>query len=338
MKRKYALILLAAAMALSACGKVEEPSTGPSAIDDVTTSDETTETTAQEDEIVPDEETTSNDEYYDEILSDPFGFEIYYNGHLSDTWDYRYDAARLMLEAVAQPGTEEGEVDFEYTLEQLNGFESEGFMAHIKFEDEKTFKVGSWEIDGVCLMIAGDDDECFFWIEYFNEDGDYRSSSYFNFDTTYIPKLLRAVNYGGISEENVVEELPIAPQEDEPMSAAGTLYDIDIYFGGEHNPDSVDADTLQRLIFEALADKEIAENAYFSGIDEGWMDYCQENGLWARIDFGVKTPVTLGNEEIEMSVLTFYGCSGDYCILWDDGDRVPIWPDQADEIINKSCG
>lgn len=199
MKRKFAVILLAAAMALSACGKVEKSSSVPDKLTPPTAIDDVPDSTAADKETT-DEETSTDDEaleeYYNEILADGFGFEIYNDGHLADTWDYRFDAARIILGALAQPGTEQLEQDCEFTLDQLNRFESKGFMTHIKFENEKSFKVGDITMNGVCVMVAGDEGDYYFWIEYFDDNGDYRHSSYFIFDESYIPKLLDAVGYG----------------------------------------------------------------------------------------------------------------------------------------------
>ena len=69
--------------------------------------------------------------------------------------DNRLEGARIILKGMATPGTEEKVLDLAVTVEQLNSLETEGFMAHMKFEGAKTFRVGDTKIDGSGVTLIG---------------------------------------------------------------------------------------------------------------------------------------------------------------------------------------
>ena len=204
--KRYAVIALALLM-LTGCGKVEEKreTAAPvEKIDEVTeesctseypTDDETTaeETTSEETIDIDDYDF---DQYYKYIIGDgAFGFEMYNNGHIRQSWDNRLEGARIILKGMATPGTEEKTLDLAVSVEQLNSLETEGFMAHMKFEGAKTFRVGDTKIDGSGVTLIGYENSFIFNINYFDENDEYRETPYYEFPIDLIPDLVDAVQY-----------------------------------------------------------------------------------------------------------------------------------------------
>jgi hypothetical protein len=229
MNKRYMAIIAAAVMILGSCGKVSERNNSESPKDSVnakaTVDDVTTD---EEDLIVTDEETTSDetevfvdtsesekteviidtadydfDQYYNYIIGDgAFGFEMYNNGHIRQSWDNRLEGTRIILKGMAIPGTEEKMLELAVTSEQLNALETEGFMSHMKFEDKKSFRVGDTKIDGEGVTLIGYENSFIFNINYFDENDEYRETSYYEFPIDLIPDLVEAVQYSNGSESN----------------------------------------------------------------------------------------------------------------------------------------
>lgn len=204
MKKRYAAIFAAAIMVLGSCGKVTKPddseapvkasanaqtSTDTNVTDDETTSELDTETTSELDDC-------DFDSYYNYIIGDgAFGFEMYNNGHIRQSWDNRIEGAKYILKGMATPGTEEKALDLAVSVEQLNSLETDGFMANMKFEDTKSFRVGSEKIDGNGVTLIGYENSFIFCISYFDENDEYRETCYYEFPIDLIPDLVEAVQY-----------------------------------------------------------------------------------------------------------------------------------------------
>lgn len=222
MNKRYMAIIAAAVMILGSCGKVSERNNSESPKESVNAKAPAEDmTTDEEDIIVTDEESTSEettseetevlidtadydfDQYYNYIIGDgAFGFEMYNNGHIRQSWDNRLEGARIILKGMATPGTEEKMLELAVTSEQLNALETEGFMAHMKFEDKKSFRVGDTKIDGEGVTLIGYENSFIFNINYFDENDEYKETSYYEFPIDLIPDLVEAVQYSNGSESN----------------------------------------------------------------------------------------------------------------------------------------
>lgn len=222
MKRKLLAFSLAAALLLSGCGKIDddEPAANGGAnaaapsdssgkviyepIGQNSKPDEETETTAEtepplesvtetessaETDTVPEQEPERKSGTVlspDNISRYQFGFELYNDGH-KDCWDKRYDCAKIMLEALAQPGMGEKTVTHVPDVYELNAKESKGFMTWLKFEEPMNFQVGDKTMSGRSMTIIDFADSYYFFVGEIEEiDG------MMEFDGSYIPKIIAA--------------------------------------------------------------------------------------------------------------------------------------------------
>ena len=223
MNKRYAALIAAAVMILGSCGKVDERNDSETVKDGTNAKAPVEEmTTEDEDCIVTDEETTyaettpeetdiespvdtddyDFEQYYNYIIGDGFfGFEMYNDGHIAQSWERRLDGAKVILEGMAVPGTEQKMLDLAVSSEQLNALETEGFMAHMKFEDSKSFRVGDDKIDGQGVTLIGYGNSYVFNINYFDENGEYCETPYFEFPMDYIPPLTEVVQYVSESDD-----------------------------------------------------------------------------------------------------------------------------------------
>ncbi|SFC93276.1 hypothetical protein [Ruminococcus albus] len=204
MKKRYAAIIAAAIMVLGGCGKVTEPDDSEAPVKASANTQTSTDTNVTDDETTsePDKETTSElddcdfDSYYNYIIGDgAFGFEMYNNGHIRQSWDNRIEGAKYILIGMATPGTEEKALDLAVSVEQLNSLETVGFMTNMKFEDTKSFRVGNEKIDGNGVTLIGYENSFIFCISYFDENDEYRETCYYEFPIDLIPDLVDAVQY-----------------------------------------------------------------------------------------------------------------------------------------------
>lgn len=352
MDKRYFIAMIAAATLLSACGKVEDKSnyTANAAEkmlinDEVSSSEETTdeettddETTSEEDvkddteeEIIPEDP----EEYYNYILSDGFGFEMYMNGHISDSWDHRYEAAKLILEALSQPGTDELMMDEYASMGDLNAYETQGFMTHIKFENEKTFRVGNQLIKGVCVIIAGDEKNNYdFCIEYFDENGEYKQSRVYLFDKEYVPKLLEAVGHGDLykpydpvaEKKQKIESIPILEDDFEITADMDRETYLNrefkcstgnaLYVNGIQRDQDIEA--TRRIILEALMDEADPDRKLEAPLTNDEMRYFiyenDESNVYVRCDFSLRVRFILNDKVIVAKEIGIYG-NNEVCYL-----------------------
>ncbi|SEK18805.1 hypothetical protein [Ruminococcus albus] len=205
MNKRYAAVIATAIMVLGGCGKVNEPNDSEAPVKasanaqtstDTNVTDEEETTTEQDVETTAEQDDYDFDSYYNYIIGDgAFGFDMYNNGHIRQSWDNRLAGAEYILKGMATPGMEEKALDLAVSVEQLNSLETDGFMANMKFEDTKSFRVGSEKIDGNGVTLIGYENSFIFCISYFDENDEYRETCYYEFPIDLIPDLVEAVQY-----------------------------------------------------------------------------------------------------------------------------------------------
>ena len=221
MKRKHLLLALALGLIMSGCGKIDDTDTssrkaGAAPVDAADTflgSKPQTETASQQETVSAPNETGSVSESVPEsgngqeevtvpepsaeiqteniltpenISGYQFGFELYNDGH-KNCWEQRYECAKLMIEAISQPGTGEKVTDHIPDVEELNSKETNGFMTWLKFEDPMTFRVGDTAMSGTSLNIVDYNGAYYFFIGEIED-----IEKMIEFDSSYIPKILAA--------------------------------------------------------------------------------------------------------------------------------------------------
>lgn len=333
---RYAVAAIALMMIMSGCGKVEEKkenATVPEENSEVTVESCTSEYPT-DDETTADEETPTElddydfDQYYNYIIGDgAFGFEMYNNGHISQSWDNRLEGARIILKGMATPGTEEKALDLTVSVEQLNSLETEGFMAHMKFEDTKTFRVGDTKINGQGVTLIGYENSFIFNINYFDENDEYKETPYYEFPIDLIPDLVEAVEYADKSA--VTESDDIGGQKIKVGTSGNTLISEGYVWNDENktgfmgmyqgNYITADFDTEKTLeiIFEALADEKVSstqtEKTSTGNLDNGLDLQLIFFDIYTGKDPEYKT-INIGRETINCKSLYIFGTDNDYKI------------------------
>lgn len=339
MKTKALALSLAAAMLLAGCGQVTD--TGAN-IPDNTKGNEsngnsavTTDTQDSAEENGGSTEPTDPafEEYKDNILSEPFGFELYNDGH-TDTWEKRYAVAALMLEAIAQPGTEFDPADASIGDMDLNAKETEGFMTWLKFENDVTFKVGDATRTGSMLMVVEDDGHYYFDIGNGENDGGMTI-----FDKSYIPKILEAASAEVPDDDlenrtaptTAIEEV----YEDDDFSKADLL----IMTGDSESVEITDNDDKNAIIKAVL----IELTGTFIESDEVWLDQHKymgkESSVFLMFDFGEPTNIGVGNDIVQgVYVVALTGNDEDgYLIQVDNKTVYELDPEVIQQIRLRAC-
>ena len=325
MNKRYAAVIAAAVIIFSGCGNVTEPEgqkneNGLKAVatanEVITTNDEESsvneENKEPEEPNEPDTETTAEledydfQQYYDYIVGDgAFGFELYNMGHIRESWDNRMAAAWLLLEGMALPGTENRAVDTEVSVEELNALETDGFMLNMKFEDNKTFRVGSEKIEGCGVNLIGYENSFIFCIEYFDENGEFTNTPYYELEINYIPMIVDAAQYGKTVEEakanapiftDTETDTQPEPQESQPDTQQveaqqdGDIFDKEngivcrVLYDGGYLTENVDTAKILNIALEALADDATVGQMVTNTIDSG-IRRSRQDGMYIYIAF-----------------------------------------------------
>lgn len=244
-------------------------------------------------------EVRNNDEVLtpENIENYMFGFELYNDGH-KDCWANRYACAKLMLEAIAQPGTDLKGVDLTITAEQHNAMENDGFMTWLKFDDVMNFKVGDRVLSGRAMEIIKLNDSYYFYVGEMFEDYEM-----FEFDSSYIERIL-AASQGGVITGSL--EDPDKDTEDK----ADFYRDLDLnstnmiirtsdkeYSTADGNTDYISISEEQKhdivmLILDRLSDTYSKSNISYLHEDEALSD---PSGMYLLFDFGQPTDVLVSN-------------------------------------------
>lgn len=373
--KRYAVIALALLM-LTGCGKVEEKreTAAPvEKIDEVTeesctseypTDDETTaeETTSEETIDIDDYDF---DQYYNYIIGDgAFGFEMYNNGHIRQSWDNRLEGARIILKGMAMPGTEEKMLELAVTSEQLNALETEGFMSHMKFEDKKSFRVGDTKINGEGVTLIGYENSFIFNINYFDENDEYKETAYYEFPIDLIPDLVEAVQYGNGSESNGPDA--VGGQEITGGTSSNTLISEGYVWNEENKTGFMgmyqgnyltagfDTPKTLEILFEALTDEKVTSTKTEKTSDDNNLNL--DKGLELQIVFfdiyTGKDPeyktINVGRETINCISLYIFGTDNSYKIrcyektgknLSDESSfEMTLSKEYAERLINEVFG
>lgn len=383
MKKRYAALIAAAVIVFGGCGKVTEPENNKeklqaAAVNEITTGEEETTEPDTENEIIEDKETTAElddydfQQYYDYIVGDGyFGFDMYNYGHIRESWDNRAAGAWLLLEGMALPGTEERVMDVAVSLEELNRLETEGFMLNMKFEDNKTFRVGSEKIEGCGINLIGYENSFIFCVEYFDENEEYTSTPYYELEIEYIPMIVDAVQYGkSVEEAKAYSPLFIDSYNDTETDTEtethsdhklddGDITDKEngivcyVTYNGESVTENVDTAKILETALEALADESTVEQMLNNLIDDGARE-SWENGLIVHITFAefpdsegyniVPRDIAYGdgslikNDHKVISNILIYGMDGRYGIGVDGESEMALSPEYGDKILHEGLG
>ena len=341
MTKRYSVMAIALMMMMTGCGKVEEksePAAKPDnemnrevTVNACTSEYPTDEETTAEEEVTTSEENGFCEEYVNEILGGgEFGFEMYDDGHIADCWEHRMEAAPILLEAAANASADDT-VDTEYSIEQFNGFETSGFMTHIKFEDAKPFIVGDTIIEGNTLAAAGEDGEYFFWVEYFDENGELVSSPYYTFDESYKDRMTEVMNSTAAEPEYVTGSVDVSAEGDELVTAA---------YNGEYPIKDMDSKKIVEIALEALNDPETQAHTLDQMISEEWTMECIESGLDIEIILttgldGLNDINTFDASSVSSQIIQICGKDGKYSIAVNNGSEMELSSDYAERLIHE---
>ena len=348
MNKKYLAVIIAVMTVMAGCGKVNgsnaategessernksielrEPGVSENPTDEETTADED-----EENEAATDEETTVDEEYIKEILGDgSYGFELYNDGHIAKSWEHRMEAAPILLTAAAQKGLEDTMTDTAYSTEQLNGFETSGFMTYMKFEEEKDFRIGGTIIKGNSLTAAGENGEYHLWVDYFDENGEQVSSPCFDFDEKYIDRMMAAMETETQTSQYVTGSVDIPDASGDEMIVAA--------YNGEYPITDMNTKKIVEITLEALNDPETAEHTLNQMISDEWSRECIDSGLDIEIIMTYGLDSALDIENLDASAVTsrfiqICGKDGTYSIAVDNGSEMELAPEYAERLIHE---
>lgn len=278
-------------------------------------------------------EDTEFDEYVNNILENGFGFELYNDGH-TDSWEKRYDVARLLLEAIAQPGTEFDQVDAAIGEMDLNAKETEGFMTWLKFENEVTFKVGDATHTGSMLMVVEDDGHYYFDIT----NGEHNTGMTI-FDESYIPKILEAASAEVPDDDLDNRTAPTTAIEEVYDDADFSKANLLIMTGDSESVEITDNDDKNAIIKAVLVELTVT----FIESDEVWLDrnkyMGKESSIYLMFDLGEPTNIWVGNDvEQDVYVVALIGNDEDGYLIQVDNETVyELDPEVIQQVRLRAC-
>ncbi|MBR1384131.1 MAG: hypothetical protein IJ555_10065 [Ruminococcus sp.] len=356
MKIRSFAVIITAVLALASCGKIEEPAGQGNTVNvDLNSSAAETQeiTTGEEDISVEEEETTAAedadlDAYIDDILSVPFGFELYIDGH-TDSWEQRYEAGRIILEGAAKEGTELLAVDSNIGLIDMNALETKGFMTWLKFEDTREFRVGNTIVEGSSIIVVSDGEGYLFAVD----DGSYTGLLY-EFDKEYVDRLIDltgTVIKGSV--DGTTEEVPETESETETagiqesvsLLPEGELYSVGLSgfckgksfdnYGGQGMLSDEQADRIVRIILSELGKEETLGSAQ----NTNFIDYKKyqigDGSFFVGFEFREETDVAVGDKVMNgVWYISAAGSADDgYLIQIDGGSVMTFDPEAVEKII-----
>lgn len=262
-----------------------------------------------------------------------FGFELYNDGH-KDCWEKRYDCAKIMLEAIAQPGTDMKSVDLVITPEQHNEMETKGFMTWLKFEEPMDFKVGDTIMTGNTMEIVKMNDSYYFYV------GDMDTiTCMYEFDSSYVYKILAAA---GISVEitGSLEQSDTQTVEEFYKNIDLSKTNMIINTSGKEyttaggDPDFISEEQKQdivMLVLYRLSDTYMKSDVAYLNKENALID---PSGMYMLFDFGQPTDVLVKNlSQSDVYVIALTGNAKDgFAIQVNNAEIYSFDDDIADKI------
>ncbi|MBQ8967978.1 hypothetical protein [Ruminococcus sp.] len=336
MNKRYIAAAMAVMTILAGCGQVEEKETAPAAAaengnevteESCTSEYPTDDETISEEEVTAEEQSILGEEYLAEIFGDGFfGFELFNDGHISQSWDNRMEAAPVLLEAMAQTD-EENTVDLAISMDELNRRETEGFLTYIKFEEAKPFRLGDSIMEGYGVTAEGDENGYYFWVEY--EDGS--SSPCYEMDKSYADRMTAAaMGEGGEAAQVITGSTELPAKYDEMIVAS---------YMGEIVHD-MDTDRICEIALEALNDRETAQHTLDQPITEEYVEKCLEDGLDVEITMTIGLDEALNifttdTGDLKVRTIQICGREGSYSMAVDNAAEMIIDPSYGERIITE---